>query len=269
MHDTQYIKPESCILNPGTYRLIDLHCHILPRADDGSQSLKESLSMARRAVEDGIHTIVATPHTLNGIYINPVKEVTSKVAALQETLSKNHIKLQLYTGADVHLCPHMLEQIESGDAGTINNARKYIILEFPSQIVPPRVKDEIFSLKLNGITPIISHPERNPVIQHNTDIMYELVSMGALGQVTAMSITGDFGGMVMQRAERLLKHRIIHIIASDAHSSNRRPPVLSQAVEAATEILGSHEDAERMVTDVPATILSGDMLEIPEPMPAK
>jgi len=249
--------------------LIDIHCHILPGIDDGAKSLEESLLMARRAVEDGIHTIVATPHTLNGIYINSTREVTPKVTSLQETLSENHIKLQLYVGADVYLCPHMLELIGNGDAGTINNARKYILLELPSQVVPPGVKDEIFSLKLNGITPIISHPERNLAIQHNIDILYEFVSMGALCQVTAMGITGDFGGMVMQCAERLLKHRLVHIIASDAHSSDSRPPILSQAVEAAAEIMGSYDDAERMVTEVPAAILSGDMPEIPEPIPAK
>ena len=249
--------------------MIDLHCHILPGVDDGAKSLEESLLMARRAVEDGIHTIVATPHTLNGIYINSAREVTPKVASLQETLSKKHIKLQLYVGADVHLCPHMLELIESGDAGTINNARKYILLEFPSQVVPPKVKDEIFSLKLNGITPIISHLERNPVIQHNIDILYEFIRMGALCQVTAMSITGDFGGIAMQCAERLLRHRMVHVIASDAHSSKSRPPVLSQAVEAAAEILENYDDAERMVTEVPAAILSGNMPDIPKPKLAK
>lgn len=249
--------------------MIDLHCHILPGVDDGPESQDESLSMARKAVEDGIYAIVATPHTLNGIYINPVKEVTLRVAALQEALSKNHIKLQVYAGADVHLCPHMLDHIESGDAGTVNNAGKHIILEFPSQIVPPGVKDEIFSLKLNGITPIISHPERNSAIQHDIDILYELIRMGALSQVTAMSITGDFGEMALQCSERLLKHRLVHIIASDAHSSDSRPPILSQAVEAAAEIMGSYEEAEYMVTNVPTTILSGDIPEIPEPLPAK
>jgi len=88
--------------------LIDIYCHILSSVDDGVQSLEESLLMARRAEEDGIHTIVATPHTLNGIYINPIKEVISRAASLQENLSKNNIELKLYAGADVHLCPHML-----------------------------------------------------------------------------------------------------------------------------------------------------------------
>jgi protein-tyrosine phosphatase len=225
--------------------------------------------MATRAVDDGIHAIVATPHTLNGIYINPIKEVSSRVATLQKALSRNHINLKLYAGADVCLCPHMLELIKSGDAGTINNAGKYVLLEFPSGTIPPRVKDEIFSLKVNGITPIISHPERNSVVQHDIDVLYELVSMGALCQVTAMSIIGDFGGRVMQCAESLLTHRLIQVIASDAHSVERRPAVLSQAVETAANIMGSYEDAKQMVTEVPAAILSGDIPEIPEPLPAK
>ena len=245
--------------------MIDLHCHILPGVDDGAQSPEESLSMARKAVEDGIHTIVATPHTLNGIYFNPVRKVISRVSDLQDVLLKNHINLRLYAGADVYLSPHMLEQIEGGDACTINNAKRYMLLEFPPQALPPGVKDEIFTLKVNGITPIITHPERHSVIQHDMDILYELVSMGALCQVTAMSITGDFGGTVRQCSNMLLKHRLIHVIASDAHSSETRPPVLSQALEATAEIMGSYEDAERMVTEAPASILSGKTLEIPEP----
>ena len=75
--------------------MIDIYCHILSGVDGGVQSLEESLLMARRAEEDGIHTIVATPHTLNGIYINPIKEVISRVASLQENLSKNNIELKL------------------------------------------------------------------------------------------------------------------------------------------------------------------------------
>ena len=221
--------------------------------------------MARRAEEDGIDTIVATPHTLNGIHINPINEVISKVASLQETLSKNNIELTLYADADVNLCPHMPELIESGDAGTINGAGKYILLEFPSQVVPPGVKNEIFSLRLNEITPIITHPERNPIIQKDIDILYEFVHMGALIQVTAMSIIGDFGRIAMYCAEGLLRHRLVYVIASDAHSPNSRPPILSQAVEAAAEILRSYDDAERMVKEVLALILSGDIPDILKP----
>ncbi|NVM20673.1 MAG: tyrosine protein phosphatase [Desulfobacterales bacterium] len=225
--------------------------------------------MARKAVEDGIHTIVATPHTLNGLYTNPAGQISLRVANLQKTLSDKHIELRLCVGADVHLCPRLLERIENGDATTINDNKKYILLEFPSQAIPTGVKDEIFTLIVNGITPIISHPERNPIIQHDINILYEFVRMGALSQITAMSITGDFGEMVGQCAEMLLTQRLAHVIASDAHSAVDRPPVLSEAVEAAAKILGSYEDSERMVTEMPAALLSGDVVEIPEPKRAK
>ncbi len=250
--------------------MIDLHCHILPGVDDGPASQDESLAMARIAVEDGIHAVVATPHTLNGIYSNPLREVISKVATLQKSLSENHIDLLLYVGADVHLCPHLVDRITSGDAPTINDTGNFILLELPSQTIPKKgVKDEIFALKLNGITPIITHPERNAIIQHDPEILYEFISMGALSQVTAMSLTGDFGMRVKHSTEILLKYRLAHIIASDAHSSDNRPPVLSRAVENAAEILGNNEEAERMVTEVPSAIVSGKMPDIPEPTHAK
>ncbi|MFH1351242.1 MAG: CpsB/CapC family capsule biosynthesis tyrosine phosphatase [Pseudomonadota bacterium] len=246
--------------------MIDIHCHILPGVDDGAKSLEESLSMAKTAVEDGIHTIVATPHTLNGIYLNPAHEVISGVARLQDVLTHNHIDLQLCPGADIQLCPGIMGRIREGEAGTINNNQRYILLELPAQTVPPGVKDEIFNLKVNGITPIITHPERHPAILRDMTLLQRLVSLGALVQVTAMSITGDFGEVVMQYAERLLTQRLVHVIASDAHSPDTRPPILSRAVEAAAEIMGNHEDAERMVTVIPEAILSGDPLELPEPM---
>ena len=225
--------------------------------------------MARRAVEDGIHTIVATPHTLNGIYVNTAKEIISKVDALQKILSNNHIQIHLCAASDVHLCPHMLELIVSGDALTINDSKRYILLELPSQAIPKGVKDEIFELQLNGITPIITHPERNAMIQHDLNILYDLVSMGALSQITAMSLTGEFGVFVKRATEIMLKKRLVHIIASDAHSSDNRPPVLSRAVEHTAEFLGNYEEAMRMVTEVPAAILAGAMPDVPEPVHTK
>ena len=245
--------------------MIDLHCHILPNVDDGAGSLEESLAMARHAVDDGIHTVVATPHSLNGLHSNPLKKVIADVSALQEALAQNHIDLKIYPGADVHLCPGMLKRIEIGEACTINGDGKYIILELPSSTVPAGVKDEIFAMKMNGITPIISHPERNSNIQQDPNILYDLICMGALGQVTAMSLTGDFGKLAGNTAQLLLKHRLFHIIASDAHSVRDRPPALSEAVQKAAEILKSYDEAEHMVTGAPLAILACSVPDIPEP----
>ena len=159
----------------------------------------------------------------------------------------------------------MVDRINEGRAVTINNGGKYLLLELPPQNIPPQIKDEIFSLKLNGITPIITHPERHPAMQRDLRILHELVSMGALAQVTAMSVTGEFGLPVRECARAMLELRLIHVIATDAHSVESRPPILSRAVEAAMDILGSDEEAEDMAGRIPALILSGEPVETAPP----
>lgn len=245
--------------------MIDLHCHILPGIDDGAKTPEESLKMAGIAFRDGIHTIVATPHAL-GIHSNNVRSVEKSIAGLTDAFSINGINIRLIPGADVPLSAGLMDKIKGGEAGTINNCMKYILLELPFYTVPPKAKDLIFELKMNGITPVITHPERNLMIQQNAGIVYDLVIMGALCQITAMSITGDFGEIPRKSAAILLERRLVHVIASDAHSADYRPPLLSKAVEAAANILGNYKEAERMVKDVPAAIISGNVPEIADPI---
>jgi len=241
--------------------VIDLHCHILPGLDDGPESLDESLSMAETALRDGIRTVVATPHMLNGLYENELWRVRTALSDLEKALAEKGLLLRLRVGGDVHVTPGMVEAVRSGRAVTIDNGGKYLLLELPSQSVPPGIKEEIFQLKIHGITPVITHPERNPSVFQDVSFLEELVSMGALAQVTAMSVTGEFGQDVQRLSRTLLKRRLVHVIASDAHSATNRPPVLSRGVEAAAGILGDPEAAERMVTEVPAAILAGEPVD--------
>jgi protein-tyrosine phosphatase len=249
--------------------VIDLHCHILPGVDDGSGSAAESVAMAKMAFEDGIRTIVATPHTLDGTYLNPLLSITRHVLSLQDAFNTSGADLRLCVGADVHLCPGMAERIQRGEAATINNTGRYFLLELPPQTLPSGVKEEIFSLKIQGITPIITHPERHPAILRDMNLLYDFIRMGALSQLTAMSLTGEFGVPVQQCSQVLLKHRLVHVIASDAHSADRRPPILSRAVNEALELTGSESFAISLVKDVPAKILAGEPVEIPEPVRVK
>lgn len=238
--------------------MIDLHCHILPGLDDGPQTLEESLAMVEIALEDGINTIVATPHMQNGLYRNYLEQVRSAVSSLEEVLAERGLPLRLYVGGDVHIKPDMMAAVQAGEAVTIDDARKYILIELPSMSVPAGVKEEIFQLRIHGITPIITHPERNQVIARAPELLEEMVAMGALAQVTAMSLTGGFGRIVRESAEALVVRRLVHIIASDAHSVVDRPPLLSRALERSVSLLGDRVEAERMVTILPAAILAGD-----------
>ena len=245
--------------------MIDLHCHILPGVDDGAINIEESLEMAKLAIEDGIQKLVATPHTLNGVYSLLTDEINDEVTGLNKILIGQNLNIEIIPGAEIHLCVRMADQILSGKVPSLNNTGRYVMVEFPFQTIPAGYKDEIFQLNLHNVTPIITHPERNLVCQREFDIFHELVSMGCLIQITAMSVTGELGEEPMECAHRLLDLRLAHIIASDAHSAESRPPILSLALEIAAQIMGNRQEAEALVMERPEAILAGKPVEFPEP----
>ncbi|MGA1863948.1 MAG: tyrosine-protein phosphatase [bacterium] len=249
--------------------MIDLHCHILPGMDDGAENIEESVTMCHIAYKDGIRTIVATPHTMNGIFINEIDYIVAEVEKLQNVLITKKIDMLIIPGADVHINYNLLELISDGKAMTINNNGRYILLEFPHHQVPPRISEFVFKLKLNKIIPVFTHPERNLAIQKDLNIILRLVELGALTQITANSLIGEFGPDASLCAVEMLKNNLAHIIASDAHSSKFRSPVLSHSVVKAARITGQ-KWAEAMVTDIPGAIIAGeDIPDLPAPITPK
>jgi protein-tyrosine phosphatase len=241
--------------------MLDLHCHILPGIDDGAKDLDESLKMCELARKDGINTIVATPHLNPGVY-EPERELI--LAKVNELNRLNHVNMRILPGADNRVHPELLASIEKGQALTLNDNMRYILLELPAHFLFHQIKDLIRGLKDKGITPIITHPERHVQIQRNLYLLYEFIKAGTLAQITAMGITGEFGLEIKRLSKRLLAHNLIQVIASDAHSSSKRPPILSRAVEEATRILGLNE-ATNMVTANPEAIIEGRAFEVPSP----
>ncbi|GAK59747.1 PHP C-terminal domain protein [Candidatus Vecturithrix granuli] len=247
--------------------MIDLHCHILPYIDDGPETLQETLEMCRMAVADGITTIVATPHQQNGVYENSAKAILKKVEEVALELKNTDIALELLPGADVFIDVHTGDKIAQGEIMTVNNTGRYFLLEFPAHSIPPNIEKIIFNILLKNITPILTHPERIAEVQEYPDKIYNLICSGVLSQITAMSLTGEFGPRAQKCAKILLKHHLAHIIATDAHSVAGRPPLLSKAVDMASRIVG-HEEATEMVTTIPLQVIRGEpVLNLPPPLP--
>jgi protein-tyrosine phosphatase len=156
--------------------------------------------------------------------------------------------------------------LDGGRVITLGDRGTGLLLELPIHGIPHGAERVLFQLLARGITPIISHPERNLEVGRHPRRYYEMIRMGCLGQLTAMSLTGGFGPGVMRVAERLLTKGLVHLIASDAHSTDGRPPILSHAVRAAAEIVGE-EEAWKMVTQYPRAILEGRRPDFLEPKP--
>lgn len=220
--------------------MIDLHCHILPGIDDGAPDLDTALRMARIAHADGITVTACTPHIYPGLYENDTAGIQRAIAALRIELQAADIDLTLVAGADVHLAPDLLMQLRSGEVPTLAGSR-YLLLEPPHHVAPPRFDHAMFDLIAAGYIPVITHPERLSWIETHYDVFVRLVASGAWLQVTAGSITGHFGRRPRYWAERMLDERLVHIVATDAHRSDRRPPLLAAARDVVGKRLGERE----------------------------
>lgn len=208
--------------------MIDLHCHILPGVDDGAQSLSDSLNMARKAIEQGIHTIVATPHHLNNSYQNPKRQILDRVEELNKLLHQENVDVTILPGQEVRVYGEILEGYAAGEILPVNHT-PYVLVEFPSNHVPRYTEKLFYELQMNGLIPIIVHPERNREIIERSDLLYQLVKKGALTQITAASICGDFGKKIRSFSFQLIENNLTHFIASDAHNITNRSFKMNEA----------------------------------------
>jgi protein-tyrosine phosphatase len=247
--------------------VIDLHSHILPGIDDGAKSLEMSLAMARIAVDDGITVMACTPHIYPGLYLNNSAGIDAARDALQSSLDEHGIPLRLTTGADVHLVPGLLEGLRAGRVPCLHNTR-YLLLEPPHHVAPPRFAESVFELVAAGYVPVITHPERLTWIEDHFQVFVDLTRQGAWMQVTAGALTGLFGPRAKYWGERFLGEGLTHILATDAHSSRGRVPILSEAKAIAERLLGPKE--AQLLVEGRQTALLKDLLPSRAPqLPAR
>lgn len=250
--------------------MLDLHCHILPGIDDGAKTLEVSLAMAQMAIADGIDTIACTSHIYPGLYENTAAGIGAAITALQGELDQRQMPLKLVIGADTYLEPGLAGAIHGGRVPTLAGSR-YLLLEPPHHVLPPHFEETVFSLRVAGYVPVITHPERLTWVPDHYDILGRLVKAGSWMQITSGSLTGRFGGAPRHIAERMLDDGLVHILATDAHDLKRRPPLLAEGRDAAARRVGA-EEAWHMVTTRPAGILADtppeDLPPLPEVAPA-
>ncbi len=227
--------------------MIDLHCHILPGIDDGAPTLEVALAMARCAVEDGITVTACTPHIYPGLYPNTKDGILAAIAEFRKVLAAENIPLRLVEGADTHLAPDLAGQIKAGKVPTLNGSR-YFLFEPPHHVAPPRLEDTVFQLLTAGYIPVLTHPERLTWLGAHYPAFKQMAGNGVWMQITAGSLTGQFGRRPQYWAERMLDEGLVHILATDAHHIKRRRPVLSEARELAVKRLGETEATYLVLT---------------------
>ncbi|WPZ18255.1 CpsB/CapC family capsule biosynthesis tyrosine phosphatase [Geobacillus subterraneus] len=232
--------------------MIDIHTHILPGIDDGAATVEDAIAMAQAAVKEGITTIIATPHHQNGNYDNPKPSILALAAELNDELKRRDIALTVLPGQEVRLHGDLLDGLARHEVMTLADT-PYILIEFPPDHVPKYAEQLLFDVQLKGLMPIIAHPERNAEIIENPERLYQLVKRGAFAQLTASSVTGQFGKKIKTFSFQLIEANLAHFIASDAHNIKTRPFRLRQAYDAIRNEYGANmvyyfqENAELLI----------------------
>jgi protein-tyrosine phosphatase len=246
--------------------MVDIHCHILAGLDDGATSLEESVQMAEMAVEDGITHVVATPHS-NGEYVLDPALVRARRDELQNELHRKiGDRLTLATGCDFHLSYENLQDIKTNTAKYTINQKNYLLVEFADFAIPPTAEDTLHQLHLLGLSPIITHPERNRLIRSQPERLRGWLHQGCYVQITAQSLLGRWGETIKKQAEEWLDQDLVHFFASDAHNNSSRPLRLGEAYKAVAARRGEAV-AKALFQDNPLAAFEGRALPYEPPQP--
>lgn len=244
--------------------MIDLHCHILPGIDDGPKTLEEAIAMCRLAHADGCRAMIATPHQRRGRWWNSDRAAIADLAKdLQAALGT---QMRILVGGEVHVDSELLAEVEKLPEGGICTlaGSRYLLIELDDR--EGRGRDAIslvHELAVAGWIPVVAHPEFIPWLAGDLDLTARLVSLGARMQVTAMSVTGDFGKGPQADTHALLDAGLAHFVASDCHGTQRRPPGLRRAYQMIAARWGAGL-AKRLVSDNPRAVVQNRPLPVVE-----
>lgn len=242
--------------------MIDIHTHVLPGLDDGSHSLEESLVMLRIAAEAGTTDLVASPHA-NLEYRFDAARVGEKLAELR---AAGDGAVRLHSGCDFHFYFDNIQDALAHPAKYAINGKSYLLVEFPDLLVPRGTSEVFARLRQAGLTPIVTHPERNILLHSRLGELEQWVREGALVQVTAQSFFGRFGGEAKAVARDLMDRGLVHFVASDAHDAEDRAPRLDDAYDFVARRYGG-DRAELLFQLNPRAVIEGEPLG-PQPEPA-
>jgi protein-tyrosine phosphatase len=239
----------------------DLHTHVLPGWDDGAQDQEQSLTMIARAWQAGVRRMVVTPHiSLHQAGPRAAAEIAESIKQLQQALSVAGIDMELIPAAELTLSGELLVHITSEPWLTIGGQGRYVLVMADASFTtwPVLYDDLLFKLRVHQITPIICHPERSGLIQRNPEILRGPFLRGALVQITADSLTAQAPPAVRKCANRLLRHGLVSLIASDMHKADDILP--TQISEQLQRLVGV-EKAQAILVENPARVIAGEMIE--------
>jgi len=232
--------------------MIDTHSHILPAIDDGADDLSESIEFVKKAAGQGVDTIFATPHACDGVFNCTKDDILQSCAVLTDALNAKGISTRVLPGAEIRVNHDLIMEYDKDNLLTLNNSGRWLLIELPTIFMTKAVSMMIRQLKDRGVTPVIAHAERNPMIMNKPELISDFTYHGAVIQITGASLAGDFGRFSMKAAKTMTVMDQVFCLGSDIHPGRRYR--MADARKKLIKLLGRTK-ADLITHENPASIL--------------
>jgi len=198
---------------------VDLHSHLIPGLDDGSQSMEESLTLLRGLEALGYEKVITTPHIMTDAYRNTSKIIKGGLVSLREAAKAEGIQVEIEAAAEYYLDEGFYDHLHSGEVMSIKN--KYLLFETSYVSKPLVIEEMIFEISAAGYIPLMAHPERYRYVTDPLKEYSRFKELGVLFQVDLNSFGGHYGKGAKKRVDFLSKHGMIDFLGSDVHNKKQ------------------------------------------------
>lgn len=234
--------------------MIDFHTHILPKIDDGSSNMEETIEMLKEAQKVGFTKIISTSHYIEQYY----ETSEDKRKEIIDEITQEKLGIEIKLGSEIYITDNMIELLETQKASTINNS-KYVLFELPMNTKSANAKSIIYKLIEKDYIPIIAHPERYKYIQENIEYAEELFNMGALFQSNYGSIIGIYGRNAEKTVKKLLKKDLVYFLGTDVHRKNQIYPKIPKVLKKLKKII-SDEKVKELTIENAQKVLNNEQI---------
>lgn len=243
--------------------MIDIHSHIVFDVDDGPQSRGESKVLLEEAYAQGVRTIVSTSHRRKGMFETPEDKIAANFSEVKQLAQEIGPDLTILYGAEIYFSGDALEKLEKDLIPRLNGTR-YALIEFSMNTPYRDIHSALSKILLLGITPVIAHIERYHALENDEKRVKELINMGCYTQINSSSVLkpklfGDAHKFMKKRAAYFLEKNLVHVVASDMHNLDNRPPFMKEAYDLITKKYGRDRARDLFETN-PAKILRDQII---------
>ena len=243
--------------------MIDIHSHIVFDVDDGPKTIEDSRALLEEAYAQGVRTIVSTSHRRKGMFETPEDKIAANFKIVQELSKEIAPDLTILYGAEIYFTSDILDKLENHIIPKLNDTR-YALIEFSMNTPYREIHSALSKVLMLGITPVIAHIERYHALENDEKRVRELINMGCYTQINSSSVLkprifGDTYKFMKKRARYFLDKDLVHVVASDMHNLENRPPYMKEAYELIAKKYGAGKARELFKTN-PSNIINDQLI---------